>query len=280
MRVNIVTDSTADIPAALARELEIRVVPIYVHFGERIYRDGIDENSGQFYKELALAKLPPTTSQPTPEDFAQVYREASRGSAGIVSIHISARLSGTCSSAMLGISKAGISPTVTVIDSTYNSMGLGLLVIKAAELAKEGLGASEIVEKVRSMIPNIHMLGVFDTLKYAIAGGRINKTTGRIAARLSVKPLFTFHHGEVSLAGVARTYPRAVDRLFSFVHARKDISGLSIVHAAVPLEAAKLKERLGQVFDPQRIIISELGAALGAHGGPGVLLVALSQEAK
>lgn len=275
MRIKIVTDSTADIPPAIARDLDIKVVPIYVRFGETVYRDGVDISHKCYYDLLTTSGQHPKTSQPTPGDFAQVYREARKNADGIVSIHISAKLSGTCGSALLAKNQPGIDFPVEIIDSNFNSMGLGLTVIEAARLARDGAGMQEITKQVSNMLAHTRMLGVFNNLKYAIAGGRINKAVGSIAGILNVKPLFTFRNGEVALAGLSRTYPQAMNKLAAFVKNRGDLKAISIVHSASPEEAAALKDLLKDSPAYESIVVSELGAALGAHGGPGVLLVAL-----
>jgi DegV family protein with EDD domain len=277
MAVKIVTDSTSDIPESIAAELDIEVVPLYIQFDKEGYRDGVDIDRGRFYSLLASSQRHPVTSQPTPEDFAKVYGDACHHSGGIVSVHISSKLSGTHGSAAAGAKSPGITCPVEVIDSGFNSLGLALIVIEAAKLAKQGVGMLEIVQSIHSMIARTSMLGIFNTLEYAIAGGRINKATGKLVGILNVKPLFSFRHGEVVLAGVSRTYRKAMDRLVAFAGSKGEIQAIGIAHSAFPREADELKNRLQGLPCHQPIIVSELGAALGAHGGPGVLLVALIQ---
>jgi DegV family protein with EDD domain len=278
MSVKIVTDSTADIPPHIASELGIHVIPIYVRFGEKVYRDGIDINNKEFYQQLTTSAVHPTTSQPTPEDFAKLYRELSPKADGIVSIHISSKISGTYNSALLGKNLVSAICPIDIIDSTYNSMGLGLLAMTAARIAGAGTPLTEVLAETKKAIPRISMLGFFDNLKYAIAGGRINKTTGKVVSILKVKPVFAFHDGEVSMAGIARTHSKGIDKLCDFVKNKTRIEELSIVHSAVPQEASKLKERLAEFFPREKIIIAQLGAALGVHGGPGMILVALRES--
>jgi DegV family protein with EDD domain len=278
MGVKIVTDSTADIPKDVARALGIAVVPVYVRFGNETYRDGVDMSSSQFFRKLEISPHHPTTSQPSPEDFAMLYKEVGQNADGIVSIHISSKLSGTVNSAKLGRERAGINCPVEIVDSTFNSMGLGLLAIAAARLARGNARVTDIVVETRHAISKIHMLGVFNTVRYLIAGGRISKAASKVADILNVKPLFTFREGEVALAGVSRTYSKAINRLCEFVKSKKSIAELSIVHSQVAIEAEALKQRFKDIVNPEKVIVSELGAALGSHGGPGVLLVAIRQE--
>jgi DegV family protein with EDD domain len=278
MVVKIITDSTADIPSEIAEELNIAVIPVYVRFGETVYRDGLDLDHQQFYELLAVSSQHPATSQPTPEDFARLYRDNCLNRAGIISIHISARISGTCSSALLGKKQAGITCPIEVIDSGYNSMGLGLLAIEAAKLSAKGACMAEVVKEIRVMMSKTRMLGVFNTLKYAIAGGRINRATGKVGSLLNVKPIFTFREGEVKLVGISRTYSKAMDKLFDFVKTKNNIRAISIAYSEISRDALKLAARIDSLPNHGPIIITELGAALGAHGGPGVLLVALIES--
>jgi len=130
MNIKIVTDSTSDLPAALAREMDITVVPAYVHFGSEAYRDRIDILEDEFYEKLQTATVQPTTEPPTPDDFANVYRLLSQEADGIISIHISSKLSATCNSAQRGRDLAQIDCPIKIIDSQLVTMGLGLLVLR------------------------------------------------------------------------------------------------------------------------------------------------------
>lgn len=138
MKVQVVTDSTSDIPQDLANELGIRVVPIYVRFGDKTYRDGVDIRSDEFYSMLASLPFHPSISQPNPEDFTSAYKEYFDTTEGIMSIHISSKISGTYNSAMIAQKIIKSRCPIEVIDSKFNSAGLGLVVIAAARLAQSG----------------------------------------------------------------------------------------------------------------------------------------------
>jgi len=146
MTIKIVTDSTADIPSALAKELGITVVPLYVRFGEESYRDRIDITEDEFYQRLLNDPIHPNTSQPTPQDFANVYRELSQQADGIASTHISSKLSGTCNSALQAKELVATECPVEVVDSEKVSMGLGLLAIEAATFANSGKDLQQVAE--------------------------------------------------------------------------------------------------------------------------------------
>jgi len=278
MTLKIVTDSTADLPALLAQELGITVVPVYVRFGQKVYRDRIDISETEFYQKLVESPVHPTTSQPSPADFADVYKKLSREADEIVSIQVTSKLSGTYNSALQGRELAETGHPIEVVDSLSVSMGLGLIAVAAAKAAMAGGGLQAVMEEIRQCIPRIRLLGVFDTLKYLLLGGRIGKAKALLGSVLNVKPLLTMRDGELLPAGLARTRSKGIDRLFDLVKNALNIQELAIVHSTSPDEAGSLKERIASIFDRERIHIARLGPALGVYGGPGTLILALKEK--
>ena len=278
MTVKIVTDSTADLPVLLAQELGITVVPVYVRFGQKVYRDRVDISETEFYQKLVESPVHPTTSQPSPADFADVYKKLSREADEIVSIQVTSKLSGTYNSALQGRELAEMGHPIEVVDSLSISMGLGLIAIAAAKAAMAGESLQAVMEEIRQCIPCIRLLGVFDTLKYLLLGGRIGRAKALLGSVLNVKPLLTMRQGELLPAGLARTRSKGIDRLFDLVKNALNIQELAIVHSTTPDEAGSLKERVASIFDRERIHIARLGPALGVHGGPGALILALMEK--
>ena len=277
MTVKIVTDSTADLPDELVKELGIIVVPIYVRFGEEVYRDRVDISEDEFYHRLTEGSVHPNTTQPGPQDFVDVYQKLVQGADGIVSIHISAKLSGTCNSALMAKEMMGKKCPIEVVDAETLSMALGLVVIAAARAAKAGKSMDEVVAVAKQAMPKIHLLALLDTLKYLLLGGRIGKAKALLGSILNVKPMLTLKDGEVVPAGQARNRAKGIDRLFEFAQSTANIQELTVVHSTTPDEAQALAERLGSVFDKEKIIISRLGPALGTHIGPAALIVAVRE---
>jgi len=272
MPVKIVTDSSADLPDQLVKELGIAVVPLYVRFGEEVYRDRVSISEDEFYERLIHDPVHPTTVQPGPQDFVEVYQKESAGADGIVSIHISSKLSGTCNSAMMGKDMMGGECPIEVIDTLAVTMGLGLIVIAAAEMAKAGESMDKIVAEVKKAIPQIHLLALFDTLKYLLLGGRIGKAKALLGSILNVKPILTLKDGEVVPAIQARSRAKGMDKLFDFVKDAADIQDLAVVYSTTPDEAQALAERLGSVYGQKKIRIARMGPVLGVHMGPGMLI--------
>jgi DegV family protein with EDD domain len=275
LTVKIVTDSTCDVPASLVKELGITIVPEYLRFGQKLYRDGIDISQDEFYRELQSSAVHPSTSQPSPQDFSDVYQNLMGASDGILSIHLSSRLSGTYESARIAANKLPPAYPIEVLDSLSVTTGLGLLVIEAARMALTGMSLAELFAKTKLLINDIHMLGFFETLKYLAAGGRIGKAKALLGAILDVKPLLTVKNGEMTPVGQARTRTRAVDRLYEFARKAIHIRNLSIVYSTTPDEALTLAVRLDSIFPKGKTVISQLSSALGVHGGPGILFVTM-----
>jgi DegV family protein with EDD domain len=278
MKVQVITDSTSDIPHKLADELGIRVVPIYLRFGDKTYRDGVDIKGEEFYSMLASSPVHPATSQPNPEDFTAVYKEYCDNADGIVSIHISSKISGTYNSAKIAQKTLKSRCPIEVIDSKFNSAGLGLVVMGAARLAQAGASFKEVINEAKRAVNQVGMFGIFETMKYLARSGRVNKTIAMASSFLNVMPLLTFHDGEIVRAGLVRTVSKGIDRIYNFVKSNVPISELIIVHSMVADQANQLKQRLTEFIEEEKISIAGLGAGLGVHGGPGVLLAAVRRH--
>ena len=237
MTVKIVTDSTADLPPQLAKELDITVVPVYVRFGEEVYRDRVDISEDEFYQRLLRDHIHPGTTQPSPQDFVGVYGNLVEQADGIISIHVSSKLSGTYNSALLGKELVEKECPIEVIDSQVLTKGLGQLVIAANTIAESGKSLQQMVEEVKQMIPSIYVHGLQDTLKYLALGGRIGKVQALLGSVLSVKPMLTIKDGELVPAGRFRSRAKGIDRLFDFVKNAVDIQDVAVVYNTTPDEA-------------------------------------------
>jgi DegV family protein with EDD domain len=277
MTVKIVTDSTADLPVKLAEELGIGVVPVYIRFGEQVYRDRVDISEDEFYKRLLNDPIHPNTTQPSPQDFADVYEKLSKDADGIVSIHLTSKLSGTYNSAVQGKKMVKNKCPIEVIDTQTLTIAFGLMVIRASTMAKDGKSFREIVDEVNMMIPNVHLLILFDTLKYLIKGGRIGKAKGLMGSILNVKPMLTMKDGELVPSSQVRTRSKGIDRLVDFTKNATHIQDLAVLYSTTPDEAQALVESISPIFQKKRPLLARLGPGLGVHGGPGILAVALRE---
>jgi DegV family protein with EDD domain len=275
MTIKIVTDSTADLTPQLVKEHGITMVPVYLRFGDEVFHDGVDISADEFYRRLSHDPIHPSTTQPTPKDFTDVYKGLTKKADGIISIHVSSKLSGTCNSALQGKEAAGKECPIEVIDSQVVTMGLGQLAIAASTLAQSGKSLQQVVEEVKKMIPSIHVLGLLDTLKYLALGGRIGKVQALLGSVLSVKPMLTIKDGLLAPAGRVRSRAKGTDILFDYVKNAADIQDLAVVYNTEREEAQAFVKRLGSIFPEEKIKLAQLGPALGVHTGPGILFISL-----
>jgi DegV family protein with EDD domain len=276
MTIKIVTDSTADLPPWLAEKLGITIVPEILRFGKEVFHDNVDITADEFYLRLTRDRIHPSTSQPSPQDFSDAYRRLEPEAEGIVSIHVTGKLSGTCNAALQG--KKAVKCPVEVIDSQVLTMGLGHLVLAANALAQAGQNLQQIADAVRNMIPTIRILGLLDTLKYLALGGRIGKVQALLGSILNVKPMLTLKDGVLAPAGRARSRAKGIEILYNFVKNSPDIQDLAVIYNTAREEAQAFVNRLGALFPEEKIILAQLGPALGVHAGPGILFVALREK--
>jgi DegV family protein with EDD domain len=275
MAVRIVTDSTSDIPPELARELDITVVPVYVNVRGHSYRDGIDITHDEIYKHMAENDTPVTTSQPSPGDFVQTYQKVLKEADDIVSIQCATSLSGVYQSALRGRDIVGCKGHIEIIDSRTTSIGLGIVAIAAARLAKTGATLSSVLDETCKAISQSHIWGIFDTLKYAFRGGRLGKVTSLLGNMLNAKPMLTIKVGLLRPTGIERTRAKGIEKMLDNVRKFKNIHDFGIAHSSAQDDAQKLRAQLSVLVDKNHIYISQLGPGVGAHGGPGVLILGM-----
>jgi DegV family protein with EDD domain len=275
MSVKVVTDSVADLPPKVVQELGITVIPLNVRFGEKVYRDGIDLTTEQFYQKLTSSKVFPVTSVPSPATFAAAYEKLAGEADEILVIMLSSKLSATYEVAVQSIGLMKRKCRVEVIDSGYAVMAQGFLVIHAARAAAAGATMDELIEIVRSNIPRVDIRAAFDTLEYLRRGGRIGAAQALLGAALKINPIITMKNGLVEPVGRTRSRKRAVEHLYKFVAGYKNIEEIAVEEAACPEDADSLTDRLGSLFPRERIYRTRTTPVIGAHTGPGLLLVAV-----
>lgn len=269
MTVKVVTDSTSDIPPNLAQDLNITVVPIYVIFGQKVYRDRVDIFEDEFYHKLSFGSVSPTTSVPSPQDFADAYTKLARETDEIISIHVAPKLSGTYQSALLGAQLVNKECRIEMVDSMSISMGLGLSVIAAAREAQAGSNLEQVTALVRQTVLQVHILMLADTLKYAVRGGRLSKTYGMLGTVLKVGALLGMREGDLFLAGLARTRAKALERMYEFAKSFPKVQEIALAYTTEYDDVKTLAERLKPIFPEVPIIIARVGPTIGTYGGPG-----------
>lgn len=273
--IRVVTDSTADIPDALARAWQVEVVPLSVDFdGERL-RDGVEIEPRDFVTRLARSAVLPTTAHPPPAEFAALYRRLlAEGASAIVSIHISGKLSATVSAARAAASAPDLAPVVTVLDSKSVSLGLGFCVLDAARAAGAGLDRDAVIAAAQRAIGNVYLTFFADTLAYFQKGGQVGRPAAIAGTLLALKPLLRIDEGVVVPYKRTRTRARAIDGLVQFVADFPHTRQLAVVRSG-DSDSDTLLERLGAHFPPERIIVAEVSPVIASHLGPGALGVAV-----
>ncbi|MGN6413771.1 DegV family protein [Flexivirga sp.] len=284
MTVAVVTDSTAYLPSGVAAAHGISVVPMRLAIGGVSYGEG----RGVAADEVAQALrdfVPVSTSRPSPAVFTQLYAAlADAGHDAIVSVHVSAQMSATLSSAQLAARDAPV--PVTVIDSETIGMAMGFGVIAAAETAASGAAAAEVATAARRHTAASTTVFYVDTLEHLRRGGRIGRASALMGSALAIKPLLTVSKGHIEPLERVRTTTKALGRLVQHaveavevLHEHDDLDGVDVaVHhldsrARAETLIEQLAERLPQA---RRMLLVELGAAVGAHVGPGTLAVAVT----
>jgi len=275
MTVKVVTDSTADLPPELARRFGIEVVPLYVHFGTETRKDGVDIGADEFYQKLVHSKQLPTTSAPSPGVFQEVYSRLLRDAEGILSIHISSKLSATHNSALLA--KEQVQGKIEVIDSLTCSMALGLLALAAARMAREGMGLQELAREVTALVPRAYVFGLLDTLEYLVKGGRIGKATALLGSLLNIKPLLIVKAGEAHDLAKVRTRGRGIERLCQVVESFRSIQAMAVLSTTTPKEAEAVARRLEASYKGE-IHQAKFGPVMGTYVGPAALGIAVLGE--
>lgn len=276
-RVAIVTDSTSYLPAELVTEHGIVVVPLQVVIGGTAYDEG-GGTSSDTVAEALRSWTPVTTSRPGPAAFARAYEEAAqRGCDGVVSVHLSSQMSGTVDSAQLAAKEAPV--RTEVVDSRSLGMGLGFAVLAAARAAAGGASVDDVAQVASNRAHSSAAIFYVDTLEHLRRGGRIGPAAALLGSALAVKPLLHLVDGHIEPLEKVRTSSRAIARLEELAAQRAGTAEVDVAvhHLANPDRAAalaaRLRDRLPGLVDLQ---VSEVGAVVGAHVGPGMLAVVVA----
>ena len=273
--VGVLTDSCASIPERLIEELDIKVVPYYIHKGRETLRDLVDVQRDEFFRWLATAKELPKTANPGPGDYLEGFKELAQRTREIVSIHMTSIGSGAYQAATVAKEMAEeVLPGVRieVIDTRNVSLCHGWMVIEAARAALAGQGLDEIVALVEAMIPITKMIQTADTLRYLYMGGRIGKAQHLVGSLLNIKPLIGMEDGVIVPLGQARSRLGAYRKIVSMMEEDVGRGGkvkAAFVHAAALEEAQKLRAMVEERLTCVEVLMAELSPALGVHTGPG-----------
>jgi DegV family protein with EDD domain len=271
--VKIVTDSTSDLPKEIAEELGITVIPLNVHFDLDTFRDGVDIQPDQFYHRLLTTPSLPKTSAPAPGLFHECYERLLAEGEDIVSIHISTKLSGTHEAAMAGKRDLTDGSKIEIIDSSFASMGTGLLAIAAAKAARDGATMDEVVKLVRDSIKTVFIAVALDTLEFLQKGGRVGKAQAWLGSLLSIKPMISLRDGEVVPLDRVRTRSKATARIYELLEQHLPAREMAVVYSTDREEADKVISHLRELYPEQSAYLARFGPVLGTYVGPNSLAI-------
>ncbi len=279
-KIVILTDSSTHIPESVRKGLNISVIPVWLHWDNERFRDGVDIDLPTFYRRLKQSKTLPTSSQPSPREFIDHYRKLAEDAAGVVSVLVSSKISGTVDSAR--VAREQLSKfSIKVVDSLQGSMGAGFMVLAAARAAAAGKSAKEIVAAAEGLQEKIHFFFMVDTLEYLHKGGRIGTAKRLLGTALSIKPILQFKEGLIQPLSQARTKRKALTEILQIAEHRlagRQMTEAAVVDVDAPQEGDSFAERVRERFNPRVLHRSPVSPVVGSHIGPGALGLAFYTE--
>ena len=270
-RIRVVTDSACDVPEEIARRLNIDIVSLSIRFGDEEFTDRVDLSPEAFWAKCKASKTLPETAAPSPGAFQAAYERAIADSCdGVIVLTLSALLSATNQSAVLGAEAVTDKLPVRVVDTKAVSMAQGLLVIDVAEMAATGADLEQLVAHAESLVAKVGVVAMLDTLEHLIKGGRVGGARALLGQVLSIKPLLELKDGVVAEAGRQRTRSKALVAIADVAKSHAPLKRLALVHGASS-EVANLESLVKDVSTQNPIIVTDMGPVVGAHGGPGII---------
>jgi DegV family protein with EDD domain len=269
--IKIVTDSTSDVPADLREKYDIRVVPISIQFNQETYQENVDIDRPTFFQKLE--ECMPTSSQPSPGQFKEVFEELAGQGHSILTTTVTSKHSGTYESAILAKSMLP-DADIEVFDSLSLSIGTGFQTLAAARAVEEGKTMAEIIPLLEGIRSRMHLFYTPATTKYLERSGRVGKLSGVVASLLNVKPVIKLEDGTMEASEKVRTRRKAVDRLVELTAQAVGTTEpviLGIIHAEVADEAEALRKQLQERFQIAEMLVVDLACSLSVHGGPGII---------
>lgn len=276
--IKIVTDSTCDLPDGRLAQLDVQVVPIHLTFGAEEHQEGVTLGYEEFFRKVDALGIVPKTSQPSPGDFAAVYRElAEQGATTILSVHVTGKLSGTVRSAEMAAELVKDQVEVRVFDSRAGSAALGFMVEEGLALLAEGASADQVLARWEAIREHLGIFFYLDTLRYARMSGRVGALQSSLASMLQIKPLIALNDGMLEVAERVRSRKAALNRLVEMAVERA--AGrpvhVAVVHAEDPAGGQELLSQAQQALDCRRTLICRLATSLVTNLGIGTLGIVL-----
>lgn len=272
--MKIITDSSCDLPKALIEKHNIDVIPLKIEIDGIDYTDGVDLSHEEFFIKMKTSPTLPKTSQPSPQSFVESFKDGIEEYGEVLSIHLSSKLSATFDAA--NVAKEKVEGDIEIFDTLSGSLGVGLQVLKACELAKEGVKKSVILEKLRDYRDQMNVVVYLETLENAVKGGRVSKPKEFVANLFNLKPIVHVEDGYVKILKTLRGKKRGIRALIQEME-KKNIDFqdrvVGITHCDCLEDALALKDEVVEKFRPKEVLLTTMGPVIGTHAGPGGLLV-------
>lgn len=272
--MQIITDSSCDLPKEVLDKNNIIVIPLNIEIDGKNYIDGVDLTHEQFYKKMSISKTLPKTSQPSPQNFIDAFKETAKKTKEILCIHLSSKLSGTTNCAIMA--KEMVNKKIEIFDSLSGSVGLGMQVLKACEMVRQGVSLERIVEKLKEYRDNMRIIVYLETLENAIKSGRVTRAKGAVANLLNLKAILHVEKGYVKILKTIRGKKRAIKFMLNEMKGKNvDFRDkvIRIAHCNCIEDALALKEEIIKHFNPVQVLITTMGPVIGTHAGQGGLVV-------
>ncbi len=272
-RIAVVTDSSAYIPEEALGDLSIPVIPLWLHWGDERFRDGVDIDPPAFYQRLRTEKTFPTTSQPSAGEFENFFRQVGAEADAVVGVFISSKLSGTVPNAQAAQAQLP-DRTIRIVDSLSTSMGLGFAVLAAARAAAAGRSLDAVVAAAEEMRDRMQVLFAVDTLEYLHRGGRIGGAKRLLGTALNIKPLLYLEEGLIEPLAQVRTKRKAVAQMLEVAEERLDgkrMAQVAVLDVDSPEEGDAIAGWVEERFGISPVYRTTVSPAIGTHAGPGTV---------
>jgi DegV family protein with EDD domain len=271
--LKIVMDGAGDIPNDWITDYDVQIIPINIHFENKMFRQGIDLSNEDFYQIADASGVIPKTSQPTPQQFVEFYNQIARVSDTILSLHVTSKLSGTYNSAVLAAQELRNKINVIPFDTRSGSAAMGFMCKEIRQLEKAGATLQAILARLEEIRQNVNIVLTLDTLEYARRSGRVRALQAAIATLVKIKPVIILKDGSLDMRERVRTRQRSIERILEIIYERVDdrLVNVAIVHSQ-SLEAAKvLMQKARETFHIHELIITDLSIGIAANLGPGTI---------
>jgi len=271
--LKIVIDSACEIPEEWREEYEVNIIPVNIQFENKTYLQGVDLSNDDFYRLADSSGVIPKTSQPTPQQFVELYRRIAQASDTILSLHITSKLSGTFNSAVLAAQELKNSLKIIPYDSGSGSAAVGFMCKEVRQLERAGATLQAILNRLDEIRKNVNIVLTLDTLEYARRSGRVKALPAALAALIKIKPIIILKDGALDMKEKVRTRQRALDRVLEIIHERVGdrLVNVAVVHSQSIESAKQLVKKVRQTLRVNEMIISELSIGIAANLGPGTM---------